>query len=226
MCGFVRNVIDSPGVRELMTSVGLGDLVSKLSGGDSRQRGVLRELIFRPDSNLAVRDATWWYAQKREQGGLVPNMDVTSFNARDLSRPLWRNAIRRRRALIVATAIGESNPVPNRKAPQQYLMEAETPMLLGALYKLWEPGVLSAAIITRSPHPRFRVYHEKSTPFFLPPDPGFIALWLDPTVYQHPAIDRVLEDPKLYYDLHVTPVASYKLGRAQGDTILLEADSA
>ena len=61
MCGFVRNVIDSPGVRELMTSVGLGDLVAKLSGGDSRQRGVLRDMIFCPGGNLTVRDAIWWY---------------------------------------------------------------------------------------------------------------------------------------------------------------------
>lgn len=226
MCGFVRNVIDSPGVRELMTSVGLGDLVAKLGGGDSRQRGVLRDMIFCPGGNIVAHDAIWWYAQKREAGRLVPNMDVTSFNARDLTRPLWRNAIRRRRGLIVATAIGESNPVPNRKAPQQYLIEGATPMLLGALYKEWEPGMLSAAIITRSPHPRFSVYHEKSTPFFLPPDPEFIALWLDQTVDQHPLIDQVLEDPRLYYGLHITPVASYKSGKAQGDTVLLEADSA
>ena len=224
MCGFVRNVTDSPVVQELMARIGLGDLAERLRGGPSYLRQSLRDMIFATPALLHLRDAVWWYAHKRQEGRYVPDWDITSFNARNLDRPRWRDALQHRRGLIIVDTLGESNPVPGRKTPQRYLMESETPMLIGTLYQEWPDGSLSAAVITRDPHPQYSRFHAKSMPLFLPEDEKFIALWLDPSVTSHPRIDAVLAEPRLYHDLHVTPVVSYKSARAQGETVVIPRD--
>ncbi|MEM7293515.1 MAG: SOS response-associated peptidase family protein [Pseudomonadota bacterium] len=217
-------MIDSPVVQELMIKIGLGDLVGKVRGGQSYLRQSLRDMIFATPALLHMRDAVWWYAHKRQEGRYVPDWDITSFNARNLDRPRWREALQYRRGLVIVDTLGESNPVPNRKTPQRYLMESEEPLLIGTVYKEWDDGTLSAAVITRDPHPGYSRFHKKSMPLFLPEDPDFISVWLDPNIRTHPMIDAVLAEPKLYHDLYVTPVVSYKSAKPQGETERLERD--
>ena len=224
MCGFVKNVTDSPAVQELMIQLGMGELVGKIRGGPSYNRQSLRDMIIATPSLLHVRDTVWWYALKPELGKYVPNWDVTSFNARNLGSPMWRNAIRERRGLIIVDTIGESNPIPGRKTPVKYLMESEEPMLIGTVYKEWDDGTFSAAIITRDPTPGFKAFHEKSMPLFLPPTEEFVSVWLDPNIKTSPLIEQVLNEPKLYNDLWITPVESYKSAKRKGETVLLKAD--
>ena len=98
-----------------------------------------------------------------------------------------------------------------------YLMEAPGALILGALYQRYDShgqSIYSTAVITRDPHDRFSRYHTKAFPLFLPADPEFIRLWLDPAVKTHPDIDALLAEPKLFYDLRVTPVRTYKSGEA------------
>ena len=224
MCGFVKNVTDSPAVQKFMIDLGMGDLVRQLRGGASYLRQTLHDVVIATPSLLHVRDATWWYAHKKKEGKYIPDWDITSFNARNLSSPMWRDAIRYRRGLIIVNTIGESNPVPGRKTPAKYLMESDVPILIGTLWKEWSDGTISAAVITCDPHPAFKEFHEKSMPLFLPPSKEFVALWLNPKVNGHPMIDQVLTESRLYYDLKVTPVDSYKSAKPKGESTWIRAD--
>lgn len=224
MCGFIRRVTDSDAVRDLLDQIGLGHLA--LQGGDFRPQAWLQGLIIDSGREPIAVDALWWYLLELGEGGrLQPNASVSSFNARRLDSRLWRAPIARRRGIVVADAIGESEPVPGSKVKRQYLMESPGALILGALWNVYPTGpTYSTAVITRDPHERFSRYHSKSFPLFLPQDPEFIKLWLDPAVETHPAIDAILAQPRLFYDLEVTQVKTYKSSTAQGDTELLEAD--
>ncbi|MEM7209179.1 MAG: SOS response-associated peptidase family protein [Pseudomonadota bacterium] len=224
MCGFVRNVIDSPEVQKLLIKVGLGDLVGRMRGGRSYLRQTLHDHVIATSTLLHLRDAVWWYAMKPEQGRYVPNWDITSFNARNLDSRLWRNAIKQRRGLVIVDTLGESQPVPNRKTPNKFLMESSEPMLIGTVFKEWDDGTLSAAVITRDPHPAFAQFHEKSMPLFLPPEKEFVSLWLNPGIESHPEIDRVLNESWLYYDLNVTRVDTYKNAKPLSESVLIPKD--
>ena len=173
----------------------------------------------------------WWYALKKSDGQWRPNADLTTFNARNLDGRMYAEPIRSRRGIVVANAIGESNPASNsqsgRKTPQRYLMESKEAMLLGAIYQCWQTEngpIYSVAIITRPVHERFAVYHKKSTPLFLPADKSFVDRWLDPELSTHPALDDLLASPKLFYPLQITEVKTYKRGEVLGAMSILPAD--
>jgi len=135
---------------------------------------------------------------------------------------LWRQTINKQRGLVVATSIGESNPVAGTKKKQHYLMQAENVFLLGAVYRQWQTPageVLSTAIITRSPNNEFAKFHEKSMPLFLPHDAEQIALWLSDLPSSDPRIKALLEQPRIVGNIEVTPVKSYVRGEPTGPTL-------
>jgi len=225
MCGFIRRVTDSPHVKAVLASIGLD---AELAGGDFRPQALLRGLIIEQNNALEVVDAIWWYELKLRKQRLAPNQDITSFNSRDLNKRRWLEPLTLRRAIVIADAIGESNPIPGTKKKQQYLMQAPEALILGALYKTWQSAdglVYSLSIITRDPHPRFSKYHEKAFPLFLPKDREFLQLWLSQQIKTHADIDALLREPKLFTDLSVTEVKTYKSGEPLGDTELLVADT-
>ena len=49
--------------------------------------------------------------------------DRTTFNARNLDSPFWKGAVRHHRAIVVGTALGESNKVGSTN--EHYLMNAK-----------------------------------------------------------------------------------------------------
>lgn len=189
----------------------------------SYQRRTHPALITQEGDKYVISEAMWWYALKREGDKLVPNPDITSFNARNLDAPLWRNAINHRRGIILGTEIGES------KDGKHYLMRSKEGLALGAVYKDWEAPngqiVRSMAVITRPPHPRFSKYHDKSIPAFLPLDNRTVANWLNP---DHPsndsAIAGILDTPKIYSHLEVTKVKSFKRAEPLQETEYLEPE--
>lgn len=224
MCGFIRRVTDSPHVKAVLDSIGVETTVA---GGDFRPQALLQGLIIEEDNVLQAVDAIWWYELRQRDNRWVPNGDITSFNSRDLSKRRWIEPLNVRRGLVVADAIGESNPIPDSKKKQQFLMQAPAGLILGALYKTWasDAGLIySASIITRNPHPRFSQYHNKAFPLFLPNNRNFLQLWLSKDVKQHAEIDALLRAPRLFTELSVTQVKTYKSGEALGETRLLAAD--
>ncbi len=178
----------------------------------------IKDLVIREDGQLKCVNATWWFECSEENGELHVNNSLTTFNARNLKSPYWRHAIRHHRAIVMATELGEG------KGKIKYLMESETPLLIGAVYRKFPNDLYSTAVITRDSHPRFDQYHDKAFPLFLPNDPHFLRLWLSDEPETHPEIAHLLEHPKVFNHLKVTPVKTFKDAVPTGETEYLEAD--
>ncbi len=220
MCGYIGNLHEAPGVIDLMEELGIP---LPLPYYQSYQRRMHPALITQEGDKYVISEVMWWYALKREGNKLVPNPEITSFNARNLDAPLWRNAINHRRGIILGTELGES------KDGKRYLMRSKEGLALGALFKDWEAPngetVRSMALITRPPHPRFSRYHDKSIPAFLPLQLDTIASWLNPENTQSTsAISEILDTPKIYNELTVTKVKSFKQAQHLGEPETLQVD--
>jgi len=220
MCGFIGRVSDSPHVKALMAILGLDTM--ELQGGQFRPRGALLDVLISRDGQLATIDGSWWYALQREGQRWLPNAKITSFNARDLSKPRWAEALATRRGIVFCDSIGERHQQSNT----QYLMQGPQGLALAALYKPYvtEQGLhYGVTIITRDPHPRLSAYHEKACPLFLPPRRDALLAWLDPSTASE-EIDALSGRAQLHYPLACTPVKTYVRGEALGPTVVLPAD--
>ena len=218
MCGYFGNLHESPAVIDLLNQLGIP---LPFPVQRAYQRRSFHGLITLEDTGYCVSSAIWWYQLKADGEKLVPNEKVTSFNARDLSKPLWRQAIKTRRAIVLATELGESN------GKARFLMKSEEGFALGCVYKDWEINgehLRSFAVITRPPHERFSQYHDKSVPCFIPLDKTFIEEWLNPNIDSSPAINALLDNATLTTDLEVTKVKSYKHAEPLGETENLPKD--
>ncbi|MCW8093157.1 SOS response-associated peptidase family protein [Alteromonas sp. ASW11-130] len=228
MCGFIQRVTDNPTIIDLLEDVGLGDLVPHFSqqppktlnfypafGGNAARQ--LTSIIAGPNN---VIDATWWF-DCQPDGDTLALGKRTTFNARNLDSGFWRYALNHHRGIVIATALGESNPVG--KSKQHYFMQGQRAFMLGALYRPFENGHYASAVITRPPHERFSQFHEKSFPFFLPFNQEFIAQWLSGEPL-HPALMQELDNPKLPVELKVTPVKTFKSEEPIGETMHLAVD--
>lgn len=232
MCGYVRRHITNKALREFLQHLGLPDLYP-----DNEEAGDLRHyypafggaasrtipVIIRNESAVVV-DATWWFDCTQAGDGLVVNNGRTTFNARNLTSQYWRGAIRHHRGVLVVTGLGEGKMTNGKNT--QFLIESDLPLLLGCVYRPFPNGCYSAAIITRDRHLRFEKYHDKAFPLMLPHDAGFLDLWLSGASEDEPAIANLLENPKIFNDLKVTPVKTFKDAKPTGPTENLAADSA
>lgn len=229
MCGFIKRVTDRPAYRALIRQLGweelLGDDTPGVQrfypafGGDAGRQ--IKNLVINSRGRLSAVDATWWFDCEEQDGRLVVGKRTT-FNARNLDSPFWKGALRHHRGVVIADAIGESRIIQGRK--HQYLMESDTPFLLGALYRRFSSDLYACAIITRDEHPKFRPYHDKAFPLFLPIDRTFLDTWLDSSRDQADEIDALLHHPRLFPTLRVQEVKTYKSEQAIGEPALLPAD--
>lgn len=232
MCGYIKRVTDRPAFRELMEQLGWDELIEPLTssndsiqhfypafGGNPNRK--IKGLIIDEKGKHRAVDATWWFDCQAEDDELVVGKRTT-FNARNLDSPLWRGALRHHRAIVIADGLGESRKIDGKK--HQYLMESKKPFLLGALYRRFSNGHYSCAIITRDAHPKFEPYHDKAFPLFLPNDRELVNTWLNGCITESEEIDNLLNHPKLFPDLLVQEVKTYKNALPIGDQILLQAD--
>jgi putative SOS response-associated peptidase YedK len=129
--------------------------------------------------------------------GLVPSWakDVSigsrAFNARSEEvedKPMFRNALVKRRAIVPASGYYEWKTVDDQKIPH-YIHPADgSPMFFAGLYEWWknpkaaddDPArwVLSFTILTRDSMGELGSIHDRM-PLFV--DPDFADAWLDPT---------------------------------------------
>ncbi|MGS2721264.1 SOS response-associated peptidase family protein [Paraglaciecola aestuariivivens] len=165
------------------------------------------DIVIEEEQQLKQVSATWWFDCSYSDGGLAVG-NRTTFNARNLDSPYWRHAVMHQRAIVLATGLGESKKVGKTK--HQYYMQSDDVFVLGALYQKFPNGQYSCAVITRDAHEKMQPYHDKAFPGFLPPDDGFLKLWLSKNVQQHSAIEQVLAVPTLYPNLQVQRVKTYK----------------
>ena len=129
--------------------------------------------------------------------GLIPawakdvSIGSRAFNARAEEveeKPMFRNALVKRRAVVPASGYYEWKSVEGAKVPH-YIHPADgSPMFFAGLYEWWknpavgddDPArwVLSFTILTRDSIGRLGSIHDRM-PLFL--DPDFADAWLDPT---------------------------------------------
>lgn len=219
MCGYFGSIHERPALWKLLNEL---DIKVAYPKGQYYMLRMCDGLITAGVDGYSITPAMWWYLMKWENGKLVPNQDVTSFNARNLNSPLWRKPINERRGLIFASEIGET------KDKRHYLMRPKDVLAIGAVYQDYhtpEGPKRSMALITRPPHPRFSRYHDKAIPLFLPLKSDLIKAWLDPKrPASDPEIKDLLEHPRITTDLEVTPVNTFKRGDATGEKEELKAD--
>lgn len=218
MCGYLRREISQERYDEFLRQFDLElgsshirssrqDFYPAIAGYVDRQ---IDDVIIRQSGQLRSVSATWWYDCHLNEGKVVAG-HYESFNARNLDSSFWRNAIRRHRGLVVATGLGESKKLPGH-SKSSFLMTSKEPFFLGLVYKPLAENIYSAAVITRNKHPRFEKYHDKAFPLFLPKDKSVIDLWLGEADDSDPVISELLNNPKLYADLEVLEVKSFKSG--------------
>lgn len=215
MCGFVsydeRTITTNDGWLSRLKTIA-GQLIRIDSytaypafGGDINKR---IPLLIYENSVLKQVNAVWWFDAHTDADGITEIGKRTTFNARNLTSPFWASAVKQSRGLVIASRIGESKLVGKTK--HQYLMQSQQPFLLGALYRQLTNGDYACAIITRDAHPKMAAYHDKAFPLFLPNDDLFIEAWLTAKGNVPAEVDHLLNAPKLYPNLHVQRVKSYK----------------
>ena len=187
--------------------------------GDTNR--TIDQLLIEEAGELKLVNATWWYDCHEVDGYLIGGERET-FNARNLHLPYWHDAINSRRAIAIVNGIGEGKKIDGKNV--HFLVESDRLMLLGAVYQRFPSGKYSCAVITRDEHPRFANYHDKAFPQFLPYSRQFLKLWLSEATVTHPQIARLLSLPRIFSDLKITPVKTFKGGVATGPTNFLKAD--
>jgi len=233
MCGYIRRTNDSSATSDMLIKAGLEHLAGKFNeigeprtehfypafgGNPARQ---IRKLIIAGNDGPITVDATWWF-DCHQAGNALEVGKRTTFNARNLDSPYWKGALQHNRAVVVATGLGESKVVDGKK--RQYLMEGERPFLMGALYRAFDNGCYSCAVITRDSHPRFDAYHDKAFPLFLPDNESFVHSWLNDTNSLSSVIEDYLENPRIIVPFRVGQVRTFKDGCLSGNAELLKAD--
>jgi len=232
MCGYVRRHIGPKTLNEFLQYLGLQGYYDEpvddepvlkhfypaFGGAVDR---TIEGIIIEEEGQLKFVNATWWY-DCEEVDGKLKTLKNQTFNARRLWLEFWRDAINSHRGIVVATGLGEGKKVDGKD--RHFLVTSNRLLLLGAVYQKFPSGKYSCAIITRDEHPRFKPYHEKAFPLFLPYNRNFLKLWLSDATASHPQIAGLLSSPKIFADLTVTPVKTFIGEIPDGPTEYLAAD--
>lgn len=234
MCGYGRRHISNADLIEFVRTLELAEAFRNMPlpldnvlehfypafGGAASRR--ITSMIIQEEGKLISVDATWWFDCQEVDGALVVNNKRTTFNARNLASSYWKGAIRHNRGIALFTGIGEGKVIDGKN--RHFLVEGEQPLLMGTVYRKFPAGHYSTAIITRDSHSKFDTYHDKAFPLFLPLNPEFLKLWLGDEPETHPQIAHLLENPKVFNDLKITPVKTFKDAKAIGEVEYLGPD--
>lgn len=231
MCGYVRRHIGPKTLREFLELLGYNGYYDEPNselgpqhfypawGKDASK--TIDGLLIQEEGKLKLINATWWYHCDEVNENFEVGQKRT-FNARNLHIPFWRDAIESHRAIVIATGIGEGKEIDGKN--KHFLVTSERLMLLGAVYQKFPSGRYSCAIITRDEHPRFEPYHDKAFPLFLPYNLEFLKTWLSEVDDSHPQIAQLLAAPRIFSDLTIVPVKTFKGAVPTGPTEFLKAD--
>jgi len=132
MCCYFANL---PPTNEIIKVSNQLNLTLPIEPAHAYQRRNFNALITKTNNQIQAQPAMWWYALKFENNNFKVDERITSFNARDLNKPLWQGAYEERRGLVFATQIGKTQTIGNKK--KQYLMQSKTGFALGCVYQNW-----------------------------------------------------------------------------------------
>ncbi|WP_442575774.1 SOS response-associated peptidase [Microbacterium sp. F51-2R] len=167
--------------------------------------------------------------------GLVPSwakdvkIGARAFNARaeELEdKPMFRNALAKRRAVVPASGYYEWKQVGDQKIPHYIHPADESPMFFAGLYEWWKDAskpdddparwVLSFTILTRDSIGRLGSIHDRM-PLFI--DPDHADAWLDPdTDNVRDVLDAAIDAAPAIADELDDHVVSKAVGNVRNDS--------
>ena len=167
--------------------------------------------------------------------GLVPSwakdvkIGARAFNARaeELEdKPMFRNALAKRRAVVPASGYYEWKQVGDQKVPHYIHPADESPMFFAGLYEWWKDAskpdddparwVLSFTILTRDSIGRLGSIHDRM-PLFI--DPDHADAWLDPdTDNVRDVLDAAIDAAPAIADELDDHVVSKAVGNVRNDS--------
>jgi len=143
-------------------------------------------LVVREREGARVADFVRWglvpsWARDPSIGNRMANARADSA----FEKPAFRNAMKGRRALVLADVFYEWQVVPgqSRKQPYAIRLRSGEPFAMGALWEYWRPkgedgdGMVSTAILTTDANALMARIHDRM-PVIIPPER--YAAWLDP----------------------------------------------
>ncbi len=174
MCGRF-NVIDSPGLQQLLRDLGIDlSLPQRVNVAPTENIALVRHC----ESGPQVDDARWWltpsWAKEVSQA-------YSMFNARCetlATSPAFRGPFRRQRGLVPMSSFIEWRLEAGIKQPWLITNDQQA-LAAAALWDVWEGGdtpLLSCTLVTTAAAPAFKPWHERM-PVFLAPEER--ARWLD-----------------------------------------------
>ena len=202
MCGRF-NVIDNPGLRQLLQDLGIDlQLPTAVNLAPTEQVHLVREV----EGGRALQSARWWltpsWAREVDQ-------KYAMFNARSetlASSRAFRHPFKRQRAIVPMSSFVEWRPEGGVKQPW-LITNDQHALAAAALWDIWEGGVeplLSCTLVTTAAAEAFSPWHQRM-PVLLAPDE--YARWLDP---EHP----VAPDDPLFRSELKAPLQLQPLSRA------------
>lgn len=200
MCGRF-NVIDSPGLQQLLRDLGIDlSLPQAVNVAPTEQVALVRLGASGP----AVSAARWWltpsWAKEVSQA-------YSMFNARSetlATSPAFRGPFRRQRGLLPMSSFIEWRQEEGVKQPWLITNEQQA-LAAAALWDVWEGGeqpLLSCTVVTTAAAASFKPWHARM-PVFLAPDER--APWLDNT--RAIAADDPIFRSELKMNLLLTPLS-------------------
>lgn len=215
MCGRF-NVIDSPGLQQLLQDLGIHlSLPESFNVAPTEQVALVR----RGEQGAAVHSARWWltpsWAKEVSQA-------YSMFNARceTLAKsPAFRGPFRHQRGLVPMSSFIEWRLEEGVKQPWLITNEQQA-LAVAALWDVWEGGaapLLSCTLVTTAAAPAFNPWHERM-PVLLSPDER--QRWLDNE--QAIAPDDPIFRNTLKSNLLLTPLSRAVSNARNKDSALLQ----
>jgi putative SOS response-associated peptidase YedK len=174
MCGRY-NITNVEPMRRLMARLGLNAMPRPHLNVPP---GAIGEIVIETDECRELQQAVWsmLIEPKRDGNGYRPDPKYTTFNAQSrrlTTSPLWKRHYRHCRAILPASGFHERQGTQAHKQCMNIHGSGDNSALaLANLYQEWQFGdesVISFAVITLPPHPRFEHVHAKSIPLMLEP---------------------------------------------------------
>lgn len=177
-------------------------------------------IIHHTTTGLTVSPVRWWlhpHWSKEE-----PNQKFAMFNARIetiLSAPSFRGPVQYRRGIVPAAGFIEWQRDGKNKQPY-YIDAGDQPLLLAAVWDIWQEQLMSCAIITQAADKAFAPIHDRM-PLSL--TAAQAQQWLDPQ-QDHKALIENMAGSSLL--LRARPVANtVNNARNKDDIVFLDAVS-
>jgi len=199
MCGrlFIKPVTE---LEQLLAMLGILNVTLPLLNNVAPTETI--PLIRQTETGLNLSPVRWWlhpHWSKEE-----PNQKFAMFNARIetiLTAPSFRGPIQHRRGIVPAAGFIEWKREGSNKQPF-YIDAGDQPLLLAAVWDVWQEQLISCAIITQPADAAFAPVHDRM-PLSL--TPAQVERWLDPQQDHKQLIDDFSGSSLL---LRMRPVSS------------------